>query len=239
MRRDPARAIRARRSSINSTAARGLSARCPHRRATAPAPFASARRPLGTVTPALQQDRAQLVDQTPCARHQPVARPMQRLHVELRPRLQLDEPHRRPGRRLGDRLRIAVVVLLRLHVGPDILRRHQPHLVALRPRTAAAEVMRAAARLHRHDAARQLRGEADQRLRFMRRRRTTAPEASRPTTLQQSLPRSIPSTAICMHCPSSLNLRRSYTPGGGAGHSIKLRSDAEGASGRPAAANAC
>ena len=53
----------------------------------------------------------------PCKK---VAGAMQGLHVELCLGLQLDEPHRRPGRRLGDRLRIPIVVLLRLDIGPDI-----------------------------------------------------------------------------------------------------------------------
>jgi hypothetical protein len=51
---------------------------------------------------------------------------------------------------------VAVVVLLRLHVRADILGRHQPHFVALRGQEPT-KVVRAAARLHRHHAARLLR----------------------------------------------------------------------------------
>jgi hypothetical protein len=77
---------------------------------------------LGHRDAALEQDRLQLVDQPGAAVHQSRARPMQRLHVELRLFLHRDEPHRRPGSRFGDRFGIAVVVLLRLHVGLDVLR---------------------------------------------------------------------------------------------------------------------
>jgi hypothetical protein len=56
---------------------------------------------------------------------------MQCLHVELRGALELDKAHRRSGRGLGHRLCIALVVLVRFDVGPDVLRRYQPYLVAL------------------------------------------------------------------------------------------------------------
>jgi hypothetical protein len=56
--------------------------------------------------------------------------------------------------RLGDRLGVALVVLLRLDVGLDVLRRHQPDLVTLLAQHPA-EVMSAAAGLHRHDPGRQ------------------------------------------------------------------------------------
>jgi hypothetical protein len=67
---------------------------------------------------------AQLIDQRRSFAHHPVAGAVQRLHVELLLALQLDEAHRRPGRRLGDRLRVPVVVLLRLDVGA-----HAPSLI--------------------------------------------------------------------------------------------------------------
>src|SRR5258707_9312303 len=44
--------------------------------------------------------------------------------------LQFDKAHRRPGRRIRDPLGVAIVVLLRLDVGPDIFGRHQPDIVA-------------------------------------------------------------------------------------------------------------
>jgi hypothetical protein len=52
--------------------------------------------------------------------------------VELSLALERDEPHRRPSRRHGDRRSVAVILLLRLDIGANILRRHQPHLVLLR-----------------------------------------------------------------------------------------------------------
>jgi hypothetical protein len=121
------------------------------------------RRPLRHDMTALEQDRPQLVDQRLARIDQPRAHPVQRLQVELRLALQFHEAHRRPGRRLGDRLRVPVVVFLRLHVGPDILRRHQPHLVPLAVENAA-EMMRAAARFHRHHATRKPGRKPDQRL---------------------------------------------------------------------------
>ena len=72
--------------------------------------------------PALEQDRTQLIDQSRALPHQAVSRSMQRLHVELVLALQVDEPHCRASRRLGDPFSVAVVVLLRLYVGPDIFR---------------------------------------------------------------------------------------------------------------------
>jgi hypothetical protein len=98
----------------------------------------------------------QLVDQRRPLRHQPLARPVQRLHVKLRLSLQRHEAHRRPRRRLGNRLGVAVVVLLRLHIRPDILWRHQTDLVPERLR-AAADMVRPAAGFHRHHTGRQLR----------------------------------------------------------------------------------
>jgi len=85
---------------------------------------------------------------------------MQRLHVQLLFTFQLDETHGWPGGCLGDRFRISIVVLLRLDVGPDIFRRHQPNLMALRLEKTA-EVMRATTGLHRDDARRQTLGETN------------------------------------------------------------------------------
>jgi hypothetical protein len=85
---------------------------------------------------------------------------VQALHVELCIALQLHKSHRRPGRRLGDRLRIPVIILLGLHVGPHVFGRHQPDLVALLAQDTA-EVVRAAAGLHRHDAGGQPRCQLD------------------------------------------------------------------------------
>src|SRR3954466_10837291 len=85
------------------------------------------------------------------------------LHVELRLALQLDKSHGRSRGRLGDRLGVAVVVLLCLDVGANTLGRHQPNLVPLAAQDAA-EVVSAAAGLHRHDARRQAGRELDHAL---------------------------------------------------------------------------
>src|ERR1700732_4871761 len=116
---------------------------------------------------------------------------MQNLDIELGLGLERDEPHRRPGRRLGDRLGVAVVVLLCLDIGTNILRRHQPHLVSLRGQKPP-EVVRATARLHRYDS---LAARATMLSRRIRRRSTTRPVGSSPTTLQLFLPKSIPRTS--------------------------------------------
>src|SRR5829696_3978268 len=55
------------------------------------------------------------------------------------------------ARRLRNRLGVKVIVLLRLHIRANIFRRHQADLVPLSHKYPA-QMMRAAARLHRHDA---------------------------------------------------------------------------------------
>ena len=144
---------------------------------------------------ALQEHGAELVDQGRALADQAGPGTMQDLRVELRLALQLDEAHGRPRRGLRDRLGIPLVVLLRLDVGLHVLGRHQPHLVTLLAQDAA-EVMSAAAGLHRHHAGRQLPASRTTPSRVSRRRRTTRPVSSSPATLQLFLPRSIPSTAI-------------------------------------------
>src|SRR5271165_7105892 len=90
-------------------------------------------------------------------------RPMQGLHVELVLALQFDKAHRRPGHRLCDPLGVAIVVLLRLDVGPDIFGRHQPNVVAVGGEHAA-EMMSPAAGLHPDNARRKLLRQSNQRL---------------------------------------------------------------------------
>ena len=70
---------------------------------------------------ALEEQASDLVHQRRPIADQPVAHAMERLHVELLLRLQRHEAHGGPARGLGDRLGIAVVVLLRFHVGPHVL----------------------------------------------------------------------------------------------------------------------
>ncbi len=71
---------------------------------------------------AFQQHCPQLIDQRGPFAHQSIASPMQCLHVELFLALQLDKSHRRSRCRLRNRFCIAIVVLLRLDIGADILR---------------------------------------------------------------------------------------------------------------------
>jgi hypothetical protein len=54
---------------------------------------------------------------------------MQREGSLLLDRLDRDEAHGRSGDRLADRLRITGISLAPLHVGLDVVRRHQPDLV--------------------------------------------------------------------------------------------------------------
>src|SRR5262249_60384528 len=55
---------------------------------------------------------------------------MQRLQMELLDALGRDQFHRRALYRLGDRLRVAIVVLLTFAIRAHVLRRHQPSVVA-------------------------------------------------------------------------------------------------------------
>ena len=78
--------------------------------------------PLRNDDAALHQHGAELIDQRGALCDKPVTGTVKHLHVELLSRFQFDKPHRRPRRRLGDRFRVTVIVLLRLHVGTHILR---------------------------------------------------------------------------------------------------------------------
>jgi hypothetical protein len=109
-----------------------------------------------------QQNGAQLIDQSRPLPHQPVSRSMKRLHIELVLALQFDEPHRRPSCCFRDPLGVAIVVLLRLGVGPDIFGRHQPDIVAVSGEDAT-EMMGAAAGLHPDNARRKLLRQSNQR----------------------------------------------------------------------------
>ncbi len=66
--------------------------------------------PLRHHDAALQQQRAQVVDQRRALRHQSRACPMQGLDVRLRLALDRHEAHRRPRRGFRDRLRIMIVI---------------------------------------------------------------------------------------------------------------------------------
>jgi hypothetical protein len=110
---------------------------------------------------ALQQHSAHLVDHRGAAHNPPLAHPVQRLQVELVVGLDRHKAHRRAGYSLGTRFGIDVVVLVRLHVRLHILCRHQAHIMALFPQSAA-EKMRSSAGLHTDQALRKVRGKAQQ-----------------------------------------------------------------------------
>src|SRR5215218_4335844 len=112
---------------------------------------------------ALEEHGTELVDQRRALADQARPGPVQDLRVELRLALQLDEAHGGPGRGFGDRLGIALVVLLGFDVGLHVLGRHQPHLVTLLAQDTA-EVVGSAAGFHCHYAGRQRSGKTDDAL---------------------------------------------------------------------------
>jgi hypothetical protein len=110
---------------------------------------------LGRDHPAFKQDGAQLIDQRRPLSDQPVSGSVERLHIELVLALQLDKTHRRPRRGFRDPLGVAIIVLLRLDIGPHIFGGHQSDGVTMSGEQPA-KVMRAAAGLHSDDARRKL-----------------------------------------------------------------------------------
>jgi hypothetical protein len=103
--------------------------------------------PLPYCDAALQQEGADLIDDAGALADQSLAHAVQRLQIELLGSLGCDELHRRALHRLGDRLRIAEVVLLPLRIRAHVLCRHQPSIVAEQLQLAA-EMMRPDAGLH-------------------------------------------------------------------------------------------
>ena len=154
-------------------------------------------RPFWDDVAPLEEDRTELVRERRPGPDEARAHPVQGLKVKLPLRLELDEAHGGPARGFGNRLGIAVVVLLRLHVGPHILRRHQADAVALSGEQAP-EMMSAAAGLHSNDARRQRGREGHEGV------AANAPaqyDFAGPVQSNDAvavLARSIPRTAICM-----------------------------------------
>jgi hypothetical protein len=83
--------------------------------------------------------------------NQPFAHPMQRLKIKLFDRLDRDKLHGGTQHRLGNRFRIAEVVLLSPRIRLDIAGRHQPRIVA-ECLELPTQVMRPDARLHADQA---------------------------------------------------------------------------------------
>ena len=77
----------------------------------------------------LGQESPDHVDELGALADEEITRPMQRQRGLLLDRLDRYEAHGRSGDRLADRLRIPGISLAPLHVGLDVGRRHQPHLV--------------------------------------------------------------------------------------------------------------
>ena len=69
-------------------------------------------------------------------------------------RLHRDEPHRRPQHRFANRLGIRRIILVALNVSLDVLRRHQPDLMAQR-RNRPCPIVRRRTCLHADKAPRQ------------------------------------------------------------------------------------
>ena len=102
--------------------------------------------------------------------------------VELVLALQVDKAHRRSRRRFREPLRVAIVVLLRLDIRPDMFRRHEPHVVAAGVEDAAEMIGAAAASIP--TTRRGSFSASPINVSRLMRRMTTLPNASRPTTLQ-------------------------------------------------------
>ena len=94
-----------------------------------------------------------MIDDAGALADQPLTDAMQRLQVELIGGLRRDELHRWPLHRLGNRLSITEVVLLSFRIGANILRRHQPRIVA-QSVELATEMMCTNAGLHADQARR-------------------------------------------------------------------------------------
>jgi hypothetical protein len=95
--------------------------------------------------------RTNLIDDAGTLRDQPLAHAMQRLQVQLLGRLGRNELHRGPLHRLGDRLRVAEVVLLSLRIRANVLCRHQPDIMP-ECLELPAQMMRTNAGLHADQA---------------------------------------------------------------------------------------
>ena len=78
---------------------------------------------------AFDEEAADLVDDSGALPDKPRAHAVEREKIALLGRLDGNEVHGGPLHRLGDGLRIAVVVLVTLEEGLHVLRRHQAHFV--------------------------------------------------------------------------------------------------------------
>ena len=100
----------------------------------------SARKNRSPCRTPLQEEGADLIDDTGVLIDRSLPHPVERLQVKLLGGLRRHDLHRGALDYLGDRLRVAEIVLLSLPVGAHILRRHQPSVVTKRLELAT-EVM--------------------------------------------------------------------------------------------------
>jgi hypothetical protein len=109
--------------------------------------------PLPHRNAALQQEGADLIDDTGALTDQPLTHPVQRLQVKLPGGLRRYDSHRWALHRFSDRLGVAEVILLSLRIGANVFRRHQPGIVTetLEP---ATQMMCPDAGLHADQAGR-------------------------------------------------------------------------------------
>jgi hypothetical protein len=111
--------------------------------------------PLGGDDPELGQLRPQGVDRRRPLLEELLAHPVQHQQRLLVLALDRHEPHPGAPHRLAAGLGVRRVVLVRLHVRPDVLRRHQPHLVT-ELRQLPRPVVSGGARLEADEAGRQV-----------------------------------------------------------------------------------
>src|SRR4051812_6642766 len=115
---------------------------------------------FGYVDAELGQESPDHVDELGALADEEITRPMQRQRGLLLHRLDRYEAHGRSGDRLADRLRITGISLAPLHVGLDVGRRHQAHLVAETDQLSRPMMARGA-RLHADETRRELAEERD------------------------------------------------------------------------------
>ena len=100
----------------------------------------------------------------------------------------------------GNRFRIAVIVLLGLHVRPHILRRHQPNCVSLGGKNSS-EMMSTTASFHRNHARRKLCSHSHDGFALHPAPQNDFARAVKPDHAAAVLPRSMPRTAISIESP--------------------------------------
>lgn len=97
--------------------------------------------------PRSRKKGSQVIDQSGAFQHKPSPRAVQGLHIGLFLGLDPDTPHRGTRRGFSNRLRVAVIILLRLHIWFDVFRRHEPNFKT-RAFENTPQMMRATARFH-------------------------------------------------------------------------------------------